>query len=47
MYGIPIIDLESIQLNLEILKLFKQEFLEQYQVLPLFMRGDYLFCGYF
>jgi len=43
--SIPVVDIESIELNPELIKLFDQEFLEQHQVLPLFMRGECLFVA--
>ena len=45
MCGLPLVDIESIKLNPELIKLFDQEFLQQHQVLPLFMRGNCLFVA--
>lgn len=42
---LPLVNIESIKLNLELIKLFDKAFLEQYRVLPLFMRGEYLFVA--
>jgi type IV pilus assembly protein PilB len=44
-FGLPIVDLENIDLNPEIIKLIDQKNIEKQRTLPIFKRGNVLFIG--
>ncbi|MGB5542069.1 MAG: type IV-A pilus assembly ATPase PilB [Gammaproteobacteria bacterium] len=44
-FGVPIIDLDAMDLDLEIMRLVDQNLLTKHRVLPLFKRGRRLFIG--
>ncbi len=44
-FGIPLIDLESIELNPELIKQVGENLLKKHKALPLFNRGERLFIG--
>ncbi len=44
-FGVPILDLDSMDLDLEIMRLVDQNLLTKHRVLPLFRRGRRLFIG--
>lgn len=43
--GIPLVDIESIKLNPEVIKLIDEQLLTKHQVLPLFQRSNCLFIA--
>ncbi|MBK6598358.1 MAG: type IV-A pilus assembly ATPase PilB [Proteobacteria bacterium] len=44
-FGVPLLDLDSIQLDLDTVKLVTDKLLQKHRVLPLFKRGKRLFLG--
>jgi type IV pilus assembly protein PilB len=44
-FCIPLVDIESIELNPDVIKLLNQSLLEKHQALPLFLRGNRLFIA--
>jgi type IV pilus assembly protein PilB len=44
-FGVPLVDIESVNLNLETIKLIDQKLLEKHHALPIFSRGKRLFVA--
>jgi type II secretory ATPase GspE/PulE/Tfp pilus assembly ATPase PilB-like protein len=44
-FGVPVVDLDSIQLNHDLIKLIDKALIEKYQAIPIFKRGNRLFVA--
>jgi type IV pilus assembly protein PilB len=44
-FGVPIIDLEALEVDVEVVRLVDQQLMEKHRVLPLYRRGRRLFVG--
>jgi type IV pilus assembly protein PilB len=44
-FGVPLVDIESIQLDHELIKLIDKKLIEKYRAIPLFNRGNRLFVA--
>ena len=44
-FGVPVVDLDSIQLNHDFIKLLDKELIKKYQAIPIFKRGNRLFVA--
>ena len=44
-FGVPLVDIESLELNPDTIKLIDQKLLEEHKAIPLFQRGNRLFVA--
>lgn len=44
-FGVPLVDIETVELNSDIIKLVDQKLIEKHQVLPIFKRGNRLYLA--